>query len=35
MWQYNKTIQKVITFGGVIKEEAKEHNPNWPQIPAH
>ena len=28
-------IQKRITFGHVIKEETKEHNPNWPEIPDH
>ena len=32
MLQYNKTIQKMINFD-VIKEETKEHNPNWPEIP--
>ena len=25
----------MINFGDVIKEETKEHNPNWPQIPDH
>ena len=33
MLQYNKTIQKMINFDNVIKEETKEHNPNWPEIP--
>ena len=33
MWQYNKTMQKMINFDDVIKEETKWHNPNWPQIP--
>ena len=28
-------IQKMINFDDVIKEETKEHNPNWPQIPDH
>ena len=32
---YNKTIQKMINFDDVIKEETKEHHPNWPQIPNH
>ena len=25
----------MINFDDVIKERTKEHNPNWPQIPAH
>ena len=25
----------MINFDDVIKEETKEHNPNWPQIPNH
>ena len=25
----------MINFDDVIKEEIKEHNPNWPQIPDH
>ena len=33
--QCNKAIQKVINFVNVIKEETKEHNPNWWQIPDH
>ena len=28
---YNKTIQKVSNFDDVIKENIKEHNPNWPE----
>ena len=28
-------IQKMINFDDVIKEEAKERNPNWPDIPDH
>ena len=35
MYQYGKTIQKVINFDNVIKEEIKEHNPSWPQILDH
>ena len=31
----NKTIQKMINFDDVIKEETKEHNPNCAQIPDH
>ena len=31
----NKTIQKMINFYRVIKENIKEHNPNCPQIPDH
>ena len=27
--------QKVINSDDVIKEERKEHNPNWPEIPNH
>ena len=25
----------MINFENVMKESAKEHNPNWPQIPDH
>ena len=25
----------MINFDDVIKEETKEHYPNWPQIPDH
>ena len=25
----------MINFDDFIKETAKEHNPNWPQIPDH
>ena len=25
----------MIHFDGVTKENKKEHNPNWPQIPDH
>ena len=25
----------MINFDGVTKENMKEHNPNWPQIPGH
>ena len=28
-------MQKMINFDDVIKEETKEHNPNWPQISDH
>ena len=28
-------MQKMINFGGVIKENIKQHNPNWPQTPDH
>ena len=35
MYQYGKTIQKMINFDNVIKEEIKEHNPSWPQILDH
>ena len=33
MQQYSKTIQEMIDFGDVTKENIKWHNPNWPQIP--
>ena len=29
------TIQDMINFDDVIKEETKEHNPNWPEILDH
>ena len=35
MYQYNKTIQKMINFDDVTKENIKEHNPSSPQIPDH
>ena len=25
----------MINFHDIIKEDTKEHNPNWPQIPDH
>ena len=25
----------MINFDGVVKENIKEHNPNWPQISDH
>ena len=25
----------MINFSDVVKENIKEHNPNWPQIPDH
>ena len=28
-------IQKMINFDDVIKENIKEHNPNWAEIPDH
>ena len=31
----DKTIQKMMNFDDVTKENIKEHNPNWPQIPDH
>ena len=30
-----ETIQKVINFDDVTKENIKEHNPIWPQIHDH
>ena len=33
MQYYDKTIQKVFNFDDVIKENIKEHNPNWQEIP--
>ena len=35
MQQYNKNTPKIINFDDVMKEETKEHNPNWPQFPDH
>ena len=34
MQQYNKAVQKMINFD-VVKENTKEHDPDWPQIPDH
>ena len=28
-------IQKMINFDDFIKDETKDNNPNWPQIPHH
>ena len=28
-------VQKIINFDDVVKENRKEHNPNWSQIPDH
>ena len=28
-------MQKMITFDDVTKENIKQHNLNWPQIPDH
>ena len=30
MQQYNKTMQKMINFDDVTKENMKNHNPNFP-----
>ena len=35
MQQCNKTIQEMINFDDAIKEETKEHDPNWPQTSDH
>ena len=35
MQQCNKMIQKIINFDDVTKENIKEYNPNWPQMPDH
>ena len=35
MQQCNKTIQKMINFDGVTRENIKEHNTNWSQTPVH
>ena len=35
MQPYNKAIQKVFNFHDFPKENIKEHNPNWSQIPEH
>ena len=34
MYESNKTIWKIIDLD-VVKENIKEHNSNWPQIPYH
>ena len=28
-------MQKMINFHDAIKENIKEHNPNWPEVPDH
>ena len=35
MQQCNKTLQKMINFDDIVKENIKKQNPNWPQIPDH
>ena len=36
MKQYNETVQKMINFDDVAKENIKKkHNQDWPQIPDH
>ena len=35
MQQYNKMIQKMINLDDVIKDEKKEQNPIWSEIPDH
>ena len=35
MQECNKTIQKMINFDDVTKENIKEYNPNWPKIHDH
>ena len=35
MWQWNKTIEKIINFNNVIKENIREYNWNLPQISGH
>ena len=30
-----KQYKKMINFDDVTKENIKEHNPNWPEIPDH
>ena len=33
--QYDKSVQKMINFDCVTKEDIKEHNSNWPEISNH
>ena len=28
-------VQKMINFDDAIKENIKEHNPNWPEFPEY
>ena len=35
MYQNNKSIQKIINYDVVTKENLKENNPNWPQTLVH
>ena len=32
MWQCNKTIEKIVNFNNVTKENIRENNRNLPQI---
>ena len=35
MYQYNKTIRKMINYDNVSKENINKHNLNSPRIPDH
>ena len=35
MQQYQKTIQKMIKFDCITKENINDYDPNWPQVPDH
>ena len=33
MYEYNRSLQKIINYDNGIEEKFKKHNPNWPSIP--
>ena len=35
MQQYNKTIQKIINFDNVTRQNIRNHNTNWPKFLDH
>ena len=35
MQHYHETVQKMINFDYITKEDMKEHNQNLPEIPDH
>ena len=35
IYQYNKTIRKMIDYYDVTKENIENHNPSWPHVPDH
>ena len=32
MQKYNETMQRIINFDYITKENTNEHNPSWPKV---